>query len=79
MHNPSPVRLVERVTYLYPILQHVLSRQWTLLQPVLKRLPFQVLHNQEIHAIFTADVMQHANVRMRKGGNRPRLALETFF
>jgi len=41
-----------------------------------QRLAFQVLHDQEVHAVVVADVIQRADVRVVESGDRVRFALE---
>ena len=56
-----PVRLVERLRDLPAIPQDLLLREGALLQPIGQRLPFEVLHDQEVDAI---------PARRRHGGRR---------
>ena len=46
-------------------------------QPGRQRLAFEIFHDEEVDLVLTPDVIQRADVRMRKGGNGPRFAGET--
>jgi hypothetical protein len=76
MNDTLTVGLVQRVGDLDAMSQRLLHREWTLLQAVRERLPLQLFHDQEVDVALVPDVVQHADVRVVEGGNRPRLALE---
>src|SRR5262249_37240224 len=44
----------------------------------LQRLPFQVLHHQEVHAFVPADIVERANVWMVESSDCVRFAREAF-
>ena len=45
-------------------------------QPRGQRLPFEVLHDEEVDLVLAPDVVQRADVRVRERGNRPGFAGE---
>jgi hypothetical protein len=47
-------------------------------EPRGERLPFQVLHDEEIDPVLAADVVERADVRVVQRGDRARLAIEAF-
>ena len=58
------VRLVERVGDLDGVLQNLFERKRTFLEAFRQRLPFEMLHHQEISAVLAPDVVERANVGM---------------
>ena len=77
MHDPLPVRLVQRVRNLDGDLERLIQRQRALLQPLGQRLALQLLHDQEVDPVLVADVVQGANVRVAQAGDGLGLALES--
>ena len=53
---------------------HVIDRQCAARQSILEGLALEVLHDQEVHAVLGADVVERADVRMAELRDRPRLA-----
>ena len=76
MHDPLPVRLVERVGDLGCEPQGLLERQRTLSQPIRECLAFEKLHHQVLDAVLVSDVVERADVGVRELRDRLRLALE---
>jgi hypothetical protein len=56
--------------------KRLIERQCALGQPLGERLPFQVLHHQEVDPTLAAHIVHGADVRMAQGRQRFRLALE---
>ncbi len=52
------------------------QRECSSFQPLGQRVALQVLHDQEVDAVLTADVMERANVRVVQAGDGLHLALE---
>ena len=77
MHDPLPVRLVQRIRDLNCNGQCSIWRQRSLLDPLGQRLAFQVLHHEEVDTALLADIEDRANVGMAEGRDRLGLALET--
>jgi hypothetical protein len=74
--DAAAVRGRQRRGDLGPVAQHLVGRQRASLKPRRKRLPFEVLHDQEVDAILVADVEQRADMGMGQGGDRTRLPVE---
>jgi len=70
------VRLVERVGDLDGVLQNLFERKRTFLEAFRQRLPFEMLHHQEISAVLVPDVVEGADVRMVQAGDGASFALE---
>lgn len=66
----SPIRNLDTV------FESLVQRQRSFLQPLRQRLPLEVLHDDEIHAVLLADVVEGTDVRMVQLRNGLRLALE---
>src|SRR5271167_2119410 len=64
MYDSARVGFRQRIGNLDGGLQRLLQRHWTTLQAIGHRLPFQMLHDQEVDAILRANVIQRANVGM---------------
>lgn len=67
---------VQRVRDLNCVLERLVERQRTLLQAPAQRLPFQVLHHQEVNPAVVADVVKDADVRVLQRRDRARFPLE---
>ena len=76
VHDPLPVRLVERVGDLDAVAQRLIERQRALAEPVAERLALEVLHDEVLGLALAADVVERADVRMRELRDGLRLALE---
>ena len=48
-----------------------------IVNPVRQRLAVEILHDEVVDRLVTADIVDGTDVRMRERGNRPRLALES--
>ena len=70
------VRLVEGIGDLDGMAQRLSEGQRPLLQPLLERLPLDVLHDQVQGAVLVADVVKGADVRMVQARDGLGLALE---
>ena len=77
MRDAFAVSLVQRVGNLDGVLQHLLHRQRTFLQPLRERLAFEIFHHQKINSVLMADVVEGADVRMIQAGDRFCFALES--
>ena len=78
MDDALAVRSIEGVRDLHGVLEPQIQWQGTFLKSVRECLAIQVLHHQEIGAVFVTDVVERTDVRMVEGGNRPRLAFKPF-
>ena len=76
VHDPLPVRLVERVGDLDPEAQRLVERERALAQAVAERFALEELHDEVLGLALASHVVQRADVRMRQLGNRLGLALE---
>jgi hypothetical protein len=78
MHDPGAMRLVESVRDDDPDLQRLLERQRPLRarEPRRQRLAVEILHHEIVGVAVSADVVHHADVRMRERGDGAGLALE---
>ena len=76
MHNAVPVRLVERVRNLNPVTDRLLHGERSFLESPGERLPLEIFHDQEGHALVVADVIERADVRMTELRDRLRFAIE---
>ena len=76
MHDPLPVRLVQRVGDLDAEAERLRERQRALAEPVRERLALEQLHDEVLRAVLVADVVERADVRMRELRDRLRLPLE---
>src|SRR5678815_2919902 len=70
--------LVEGAGDLNGGLEGLVEGQRAVLQSRGERLPFQVLHDEEVDPILVADVMESANVGMVQGRNGAGSPLEPF-
>src|SRR5207245_4740767 len=75
--DPLAVSLVQRVSNLDGVAQHLLKWQRAFLQPFCQRLAFHVFHHQIVGSAVLADVVERADVRMIQAGNSLSFALET--
>ena len=69
--------LVQSVGNLNGVAQNLIQRQRAYSQPLSQRLPFQVLHHQEVNAILLSDVIERADVRMIQTGDGAGFSLES--
>jgi len=76
MSDSQLVRLGQRAGDLCRVPNCLVWRQRTFDQAMLQGLAFDEFHDQEIHAVLMADIMQRADVRMAKFGNGFGLALQ---
>ncbi len=79
MHDPLPVRLIQRIRDLDGDLERLIERQRALFQPLGQRLPFEILHDEEVDAVLAANVEDRADVGVRQRRDRLGLALEPLF
>jgi len=75
-NNSKLVRFGQRIGNLRCVAQRLPRRQRPLDEALFERFAFQVFHDQEIHAVLMTNVMQCADVRMRKFGNCFGFALQ---
>ena len=76
MHDPLPVRLVERVGDLDAAAHRLLERERAALQGFVEGPPLEVLHDEVVGVALASDVVKGADVWMRQLGDGPRLAFE---
>src|SRR5438445_3350683 len=76
MRHALAVGLVQRVGNLDGVMQDLIERQWTFLQPLRQRLALQVFHYEEIDSVLMAYVVENANMRMVQAGNGLCFTLE---
>jgi hypothetical protein len=57
------MRSVQRIGNLHPTLQRLFERQRPFFESLRQRLAFDALHHQELDAVLSSNVVQHANVR----------------
>lgn len=76
MHDALAMGLFQSVRDLDPVAERFLEWQGALAQSVGERLPFEVLHHQEVHARLSSDVVKRADVGMVQTGDRARFTLE---
>ena len=76
MHDPLPVRLVQRVCDLDGNGQRLIEWQRALLQPLGQRFPVEVLHDEVVDAVLLADIEDRADVGMAEGRDRLGFTLE---
>ena len=79
MRDPQLVRFGQRARNLCRVSQSLLRRQRPPDEPLFQRFAFQVLHDQKIHAVLMANVMEAADVRMREFGNCLGFAFQPLF
>ena len=72
----AAVRRGQRLSDFTRIAHGVVDRQGSAAQPVAQRLPFDVLDDEEVDAVVTADVVERADVRMIEAGDRASFLLE---
>src|SRR3990170_5702738 len=77
MRGAFAMRLVERVSYLDGVAQHLLKRQRPFEQSRGQRLTLQILHDEILGARLLADVIEHADVRVLEVGDGFSFALES--
>jgi hypothetical protein len=76
MYDAGSMRPIQRIGNLNSVPQNIRKRQWISFQPALDGFAIQALHHQVVDPVFTADVMQRANVRVVEFGACAGLALE---
>ena len=77
MDDAFAVGFVEGVGHLSPVTKRLLERQGPFFQAVGERLAFDVLHHQEVGAVFFSDVVKGTDVRVIQGRHCSSLALES--
>src|SRR6202162_3839525 len=76
VHDPLPVRLVQRIGDLDPVAKRPLEGKRALDQTLRERPPLQVLHDEVLDAVLVPDVVQRADVGVRELRDHPGLPLE---
>jgi hypothetical protein len=71
------VRFIESAGNLRAEREHLRRGERSFLQALRQRLAFEEFHDDEIHAVLLADVVQRADVRMIEAGNDFGFAFET--
>ena len=56
--------------------ERVVDAHWPAPEPVLERLAFEALHDEEVDAVLAADVVERADVRVIEAGDDLGFALE---
>jgi hypothetical protein len=77
VHDAGDVRLVERVRHVNRGLDRLFRLERPARQALGERFAFEILEDQIVGVALMADVIQGADVRMLKGGDRPRFAIRT--
>jgi len=77
MYDASAMRLAERIRDLNPVSESLFHGERAALESLGERLPFEVLHDEEIDAVFAPNVVKRADVRVVQRRNRARFAFET--
>jgi hypothetical protein len=77
MNDSSAMRAVERARDLNGIADDLIDRERGAVNACLKGFTFEILHDEERRALVLADVIESADVRMIKRGNRPGFVLES--
>src|SRR5262249_32030034 len=76
MDDSSRMGRIERIGNLDAPIQDLLGIQWLAGDPMLERLPFEELHDDEGLPLVLPDVMNGADIGMVKCRSSPSLALE---
>ena len=76
MDDPGLVGSVERIGHLDAQLEDLLQHQRLTRDPILERLPLEILHDQKGLAVLLTDVVDGADMRVVQNRGGPRLALE---
>ena len=79
MNDPSPVRLVQPVRDLNPILQGLLELQRSFLEPFGQRVALDVLHHDEVDTVLLTHIVEGADVRVVQLRDRLGFAIEAGF
>ncbi len=79
MDDALLMRLLQRFRDLRPNLHHLIERQRPFLQALGQRLPFQILHHQEVGAVLRTDVVKRADIRMLQRGDGFGFPLHALF
>ena len=77
VHDSLRMGAVESVGDLDPVPEDLLDRKRPFCQPLGQRLPFEILHDEVLDTLGVADVVDRADVRVRKLRDRPGLPLES--
>src|SRR5260370_22100326 len=70
MDQSAAVRFVQRVSNLAAELENLVERKRALFKTFRKSLALEALHDEVVHPVLMADVVQHTNVPMIQAGNR---------
>src|SRR5205085_6070634 len=76
MDDSFAVRAVERRRDLDAVAKDLIERQRSFAQSIGERFAVEELHDEKVHAVVEANVVQRADVRMIELRDRLRLALE---
>ena len=76
MDDSLAMRFIKRVRNLDCVLNRLVERERALLQTLGQRLPFEVLHDEEVDSILLTNVVEGTNVRMVECGHGAGFALE---
>ncbi len=77
MNNALSVSGIERIGNLYGKIDDLVSGKGLLLDEMLQRLAFEMLHRDKSAAIFLTNIMNGTDVRMVQSGRSLSLSLET--
>ena len=64
MHEPAPMRVVERIGQFGGVTEYVSRRQRPAHEPIRQRQAFEILHDEKADVVVLADVVEVADVRM---------------
>lgn len=76
VHHSLTVCFVKGIGDLNRVPQRLFEGHRSFLQTLRQRLPLEVLHDEEVHVSFPADVMERADLGVVQTGNRSRFSLE---
>ena len=76
MHQPAPMRVIERIGQFGGVAQDIGRRQRPAHEPLSQRLALEILHDEKADAVVLADVVEVADVRMVERRHGPGLAFE---
>src|SRR5579863_2396592 len=79
MDNTLLMRLLQGLRDFYSNLQNLIKRKRALLQALGDSLAFEILHDQEVGAVLSANVVERADIGMLERGNSFGFALHPLF
>jgi len=77
MHDASSMRFAECIGDVNSVSKSLFHGKRAALESLGERLPFEVLHDEEVDAVFVPNVMKRADVRVVQRRNRTRFTFQT--